>query len=36
LLGVAIECGFNSEASFYRIFRQLEGMSPNEYMQQHR
>jgi AraC-like DNA-binding protein len=33
LLGVAIECGFNSEASFYRIFRQFEGMSPNEYLQ---
>ena len=28
LYGLALECGFNSEASFYRIFRKLEGQSP--------
>ncbi len=30
--GVAYESGFNSEASFYRIFKSAEGMSPKEYM----
>lgn len=33
LLGIALECGFNSEASFYRVFRQFTGMSPNDYLQ---
>lgn len=33
LLGIALECGFNSEASFYRIFRDITGSSPNEYLQ---
>jgi len=33
LLGIALDCGFNSEASFYRIFRQFAGLSPNEYQQ---
>lgn len=33
LLGMALECGFNSEASFYRIFRQFTGLSPNDYQQ---
>ncbi|MGY2134482.1 helix-turn-helix domain-containing protein [Hymenobacter sp. HD11105] len=32
LLGLALECGFNSEASFYRIFRQLTGTSPKDFM----
>ncbi|MFM9837303.1 MAG: helix-turn-helix domain-containing protein [Cyclobacteriaceae bacterium] len=31
--GIAFESGFNSEASFYRIFKSAEGMSPKEYMQ---
>jgi AraC-like DNA-binding protein len=30
--GAAYESGFNSEASFYRIFKTAEGMSPKEYM----
>jgi YesN/AraC family two-component response regulator len=25
------ETGFNSKASFYRIFKQFEGKSPSEY-----
>jgi AraC-like DNA-binding protein len=33
LLGIALECGFNSEASFYRTFRQFTGLSPNNYLQ---
>ncbi|MBB6129339.1 helix-turn-helix transcriptional regulator [Mucilaginibacter lappiensis] len=31
LAGVASECGFNSQASFQRIFKQLTGMVPSEY-----
>lgn len=31
LLGIAYECGFNSEASFYRIFKSIAGVSPKEY-----
>jgi len=34
ILGIALECGFNSEASFYRIFKAAEGISPNEYRKQ--
>lgn len=33
ILGIALECGFNSEASFYRIFKKNTGMSPKEFMQ---
>ena len=32
LLGIAYECGFNSEASFYRIFKNAVGLSPKEYL----
>ena len=32
ILGVALECGFNSEASFYRIFKKNTGLSPKEYL----
>ncbi len=31
LTGVAFECGFNSQASFQRIFKQLTGMVPSQY-----
>ena len=31
LLGIALDCGFNSEASFYRIFRKFDGTSPKTY-----
>lgn len=33
VLGIALDCGFNSEASFYRIFRQHTGQSPSNYIQ---
>jgi AraC-like DNA-binding protein len=36
LLGIALDCGFNSEASFYRIFRQETGLSPNDYLRMHK
>ncbi|MEJ0105739.1 MAG: helix-turn-helix domain-containing protein [Bacteroidota bacterium] len=32
ILGIAYECGFNSEASFYRIFKDIAGVSPKEYL----
>lgn len=34
ILGIAYECGFNSEASFYRIFKASVGVSPKEYFHQ--
>lgn len=33
ILGIALECGFNSEASFYRIFKKNTGTSPKDYIQ---
>lgn len=33
ILGIALECGFNSEASFYRVFKKATGMSPKEFME---
>jgi len=33
ILGIAMESGFNSEASFYRIFKKNIGVSPKEYLQ---
>ncbi|MCK5700042.1 MAG: helix-turn-helix transcriptional regulator [Cyclobacteriaceae bacterium] len=32
LLGIAMECGFNSKASFHRIFKQLTNQTPTEYI----
>lgn len=32
ILGIALECGFNSEASFYRIFKKSAGVSPKEFI----
>jgi len=34
LLGLAKECGFNSEASFYRVFKEHTGMTPKQYLEQ--
>lgn len=31
LFGLALECGFNSKATFNRVFKQLEGITPNAY-----
>jgi AraC-like DNA-binding protein len=31
ILGTALECGFNSKASFQRIFKEMTGFSPGEY-----
>ena len=35
LLGVAKECGFNSEASFYRIFKTKTGLTPKQFLAKH-
>lgn len=32
LLGLAKECGFNSEASFYRIFKSVTGLTPKQFL----
>lgn len=36
ILALALQCGFNSEASFYRIFKRATGMSPKEYSATHK
>ncbi len=33
LLGIALECGFNSKATFNRVFKKLTAISPTEYIQ---
>ncbi|CCH57090.1 transcriptional regulator, AraC family [Fibrisoma limi BUZ 3] len=32
LTGIAFECGFNSQATFQRTFKQMTGVSPKEYI----
>ncbi|MEZ4931222.1 MAG: AraC family transcriptional regulator [Saprospiraceae bacterium] len=32
MLAIAMECGFSSKATFNRVFKKLEGVSPSEYM----
>ncbi|WP_128545860.1 helix-turn-helix domain-containing protein [Larkinella soli] len=32
LTGIAFECGFNSQATFQRTFKQITGCSPREYL----
>lgn len=34
ILDIALDSGFNSQASFYRAFKKVEGVSPKEYMAQ--
>lgn len=34
LTGIAFECGFNSQATFQRAFRQATGKSPKQYIEQ--
>jgi AraC-like DNA-binding protein len=35
IAGLAYECGFNSEASFYRVFKSSVGISPKEFVKSH-
>ena len=32
VLDVALECGFGSERTFYRVFKDSTGMSPRKYI----
>lgn len=32
LLGIALECGFNSKATFNQVFKKYEGITPSEYV----
>lgn len=32
LVGIAMECGFNSKTTFQRVFKQITGMKPSEYL----
>ena len=32
LLGIALECGFNSKATFNRVFKKMTGQSPSQYV----
>jgi len=32
ILGIALESGFNSEASFYRVFKSVTGQSPKDFL----
>ncbi|WP_234735761.1 helix-turn-helix domain-containing protein [Tellurirhabdus bombi] len=32
MIGIAFDCGFNSQATFQRAFKQMTGMSPKEYL----
>ena len=32
LLGIAYECGFNSKATFNRVFKKITGNSPTDYL----
>lgn len=34
IMGIAYECGFNSQATFQRCFKQVTGVSPREYISQ--
>lgn len=34
LLTMSEQCGFNSRASFFRIFKKMTGMTPSEYLKQ--
>ncbi|MEM7367490.1 MAG: helix-turn-helix domain-containing protein [Bacteroidota bacterium] len=35
MLGIAMEAGFNSKATFFAVFKKIEGLSPGAYKQQH-
>lgn len=32
LLGIAFECGFNSKATFNRVFKKMTDLSPSDYL----
>ncbi len=36
ILGIALECGFNSKSSFNRIFKESTGITPGDFLKHHR
>lgn len=36
ILGIALECGFNSKATFNQVFKKSEGMTPSAYVKLHK
>lgn len=34
LYGIALECGFRNKSTFYKVFRAMTGITPNEYAHQ--
>lgn len=36
VLDIALQAGFNSKSTFNRVFKEISGVSPTEYRQQHR
>ena len=36
ITGIALESGFNSQATFQRVFKKMEGMTPTEFIATHK
>lgn len=36
ILGIALECGFNSKSSFNRIFKETTGLTPGDFIKNHK
>lgn len=36
LYGVALQCGFKNKSTFYKVFKEITGMTPNAYIKMHR
>lgn len=34
LFGIALQCGFKNKSTFYKVFKETEGMTPRDYMLQ--
>ncbi len=35
LYGVALQCGFKNKSTFYKVFKEITGVTPNVFMKQH-
>ncbi|MEM6343714.1 MAG: helix-turn-helix domain-containing protein [Bacteroidota bacterium] len=36
IMGIALECGFNTKSTFYSVFKQFVGMTPSAYQKKHK